>query len=301
MGHIVERLRDFIRARQNNRILRLSFPHGDGPQCEFVVEALEASEGLSRDFEFPVEILSSNPNIQLKDIQGKLLSIELVQQGGTLRYFSGYCFSFRLKKAENIAFYEAKLGPWLKFLSLRKDCYLFHNTNLRRQTESIFGDYGVYPVWDCKIYGDDKEMTEACQFNETDGNYLHRRWESAGIYYHYEHDDKGHKLVLADDSTRAPAIEGDPEVRFHAHVGGAQEEDAISEWSAVRFVQLQPASAAGDETVPSGRSAKHIKGTLFTHGQQGVGYEHQNSYAEPEVLASMLYSIVQIAKLARWS
>jgi type VI secretion system secreted protein VgrG len=237
MGHIVERLRDLIRARQNNRILRLSFPHGDGPQCEFVVEALEASEGLSRDFEFTVEILSSNPNIQLKDIQGKLLSIELVQQGGTLRYFSGYCFSFRLKKAENIAFYEAKLGPWLKFLSLRKDCYLFHNTNLRRQTESIFGDYGVYPVWDCKIYGDDKEMTEACQFNETDGNYLHRRWESAGIYYHYEHDDKGHKLVLADDSTRAPAIEGDPEVRFHAHVGGAQEEDAISEWSAVRFVQ----------------------------------------------------------------
>lgn len=240
MGDIVDSLRDLIKARQNNRILRLSFPNNDGPQCEFLVEALEAFEGLSRDFEFTVEILSNNPNIQLKDIQGKLLSIELVQQGGTLRFFSGYCFSFRLKKAENIAFYEAKLGPWLKFLSLRKDCYLFHNANLRRQTESIFSDYGAYAVWDCRIYGEDKAMTDACQFNETDGNYLHRRWESAGIYYHYEHDDQGHKLVLADDSTRAQTIDGDPEIRFHAHVGGAQEADAISEWSSVRFIH--PAS-----------------------------------------------------------
>ena len=66
-------------------------------------------------------------------------------------------------------------------------------------------------------------------------------------------------------------------------------------------LQLQPASAAGDETVPSNRSAKHINGTLFTHGAEGKGYEHQNSYADPQVLASMLYSIVQIAKTARWA
>lgn len=240
MGNVVESLRDLIRARQNNRILRLFFPNDDGPRCEFVVETLDASEGLSRDFEFTIEILSNNAKIELKDIQGKLLSVELVQQGGTLRYFSGYCFSFRLKKAENIAFYEAKLGPWLRFLCLRKDSFLFHNATLRRQTESIFSDYGAHAVWDYKVYGEDKAMTDACQFNETDGNYLHRRWESAGIHYHYEHDDKGHKLVLADDSTRAAAIDGDSEIRFHAHVGGAQEEDAISEWSSVRVIK--PAS-----------------------------------------------------------
>ena len=66
-------------------------------------------------------------------------------------------------------------------------------------------------------------------------------------------------------------------------------------------LQLQPASAAGDETVPSDRSAKHISGTLFMHGGEGKGYEHQNSYADPHVLASMLYSIVQIAKTAKWA
>jgi type VI secretion system secreted protein VgrG len=239
MGNVVDSLIDLISARQNNRILRLSFPNNDGPRCEFVVEALDAVEGLSRDFEFTIEILSDNAKLALKDLQGKLLSVELVQKGGTLRYFSGYCFSFRLKKAENIAFYEAKLGPWLRYLSLRRDNYLFHEMNLRQQTASIFSDYSTHAVWDFKVFGDDVAMTDACQFDETDSNYLHRRWEAAGIHYYYEHDAKGHKLVLADDSTRAVAVDGDPEIRFHLH-GGAQEEDAISEWSPVRFIE--PAS-----------------------------------------------------------
>jgi type VI secretion system secreted protein VgrG len=239
MGNVVERLKDLVSARQNNRILRLSFPNNDGPRCEFVVEKLEAFESMSRDFEFTIEILSNNATLELKDLQGKLLSVELVQKRGTLRYFSGYCFSFCLKKAENIAFYEAKLAPWLRYLTLRKDSYLFHEANLRKQTGSIFSDYGAHPVWDFKVFGDDVAMTDACQFNETDSNYLHRRWEAAGMHYYYEHDATGHKLVLGDDSTRAEPIEGDPAIRFHLH-GGAEEEDAISEWSPVRYIE--PAS-----------------------------------------------------------
>ncbi|MDO8071971.1 hypothetical protein O3299_10545 [Janthinobacterium sp. SUN176] len=67
-------------------------------------------------------------------------------------------------------------------------------------------------------------------------------------------------------------------------------------------LKLQPASARGDGTVPSDRSAQHITGTLFVHGTtEATGYEHQNSYTDPNVLASMLYSIVQIAKNAKWS
>jgi hypothetical protein len=64
-------------------------------------------------------------------------------------------------------------------------------------------------------------------------------------------------------------------------------------------LRLQPANAPGDETVPSSRSAKHIVGNHFVH-EKDKGYEHQDSYADPQVLASMMYSIVQIAKSAKW-
>jgi hypothetical protein len=66
-------------------------------------------------------------------------------------------------------------------------------------------------------------------------------------------------------------------------------------------LKLQPADAAGDETVPAERSAQKIGGTLFSHGNvKGSGYEHQGSYAHPHVLTSMLYSIVKIAATAKW-
>jgi hypothetical protein len=69
----------------------------------------------------------------------------------------------------------------------------------------------------------------------------------------------------------------------------------------VLTLKLQPGDAAGDETVPAERSARKITGTLFQHGQaKGSGYEHQDSYAHPHVLASMLHSIVKIATTAKW-
>lgn len=278
MGNVVDSLKDLISARQNNRILRLSFPNNDGPQCEFVVEKLDAFESMSRDFEFTIEILSDNAKLELKHIQGKLLSVELVQKGGTLRYFSGYCFSFRLKKAENIAFYEAKLAPWLRYLSLRKDSYLFHDANLRQQTASIFSDYGAHAVWDFQVYGEDAAMTDACQFNETDSNYLHRRWEAAGMHYYYEHHEKGHKLVLGDDSTRAVPIDGDPEIRFHLH-GGAEEEDAISEWSPVRFIEPSSVTLRAFDF----KRPEPVEISLPTLNQQGgvlnvESYEYAGAY-----------------------
>lgn len=64
---------------------------------------------------------------------------------------------------------------------------------------------------------------------------------------------------------------------------------------------LQGVDAAGDETVPAERSASKIKGTLFWHGKdKKSGYEHQNSYSHPFVVATMLNSIVKMALTADW-
>ncbi|QBE63216.1 esterase/lipase family protein [Pseudoduganella lutea] len=64
---------------------------------------------------------------------------------------------------------------------------------------------------------------------------------------------------------------------------------------------IQP-NSEGDETVPGKRSASQLPGNHFVHGRvEGKGYEHQNSYSDNEVQASLLYSIVQIAKTAKWN
>ncbi|APW38761.1 hypothetical protein RD110_17400 [Rhodoferax koreense] len=71
--------------------------------------------------------------------------------------------------------------------------------------------------------------------------------------------------------------------------------------SRVLTLQRQHAAEAGDETVPSERSARHIvSDNCFEHGIDKSGYEHQNSYADGQVAASTLYAIVQIAKNDKW-
>ncbi|MET3129760.1 type VI secretion system secreted protein VgrG, partial [Oxalobacteraceae bacterium GrIS 1.11] len=235
MSNALSSLKDLVSARQHKRILRLSFPNNDGPQCEFVVNKLDAFEGLSRDFEFTIEILANDSTLALKDLQGKLMSVEMVQQGGTLRYFSGYCFSFRLKRAGNITFYEARLSPWLKYLSLRNDSYIFHNKTLSKQATDIFGDYAGIAKWELRHCADQEPMTEAVQYNESDHNYLNRRWEAAGIHHFYEHNAKGHVLIISANSTRAEPIDGNSDILFHRHAGST-EENSISDWSPVRHI-----------------------------------------------------------------
>ncbi|AMO93989.1 rhs element Vgr family protein [Collimonas fungivorans] len=232
-------------GRQHGRILRLSFPHDDGPQAQLLVNKLDGIESLSRDFEFNVELISDDPALALKDLQGKLFSVELVRADGSLRYFSGFCFEFRLTRTDGaITFYQTKLGPWLQYLRLRKDNYIFHGKTLREQTENIFSDYGTHPDWDFQVRGEDAVMTDACQFGESDHNYLHRRWEAAGWSYWYEHTEKGHKLILTDDTTRAAAVDNGPDIRFQRH-GGATEEDGIGDWSPVRQIVPGNVTLAG--------------------------------------------------------
>lgn len=242
MGH-AQALLDALQSggsRQHNRILRLSFPHDDGPEAQLLVNRLDAVESLSRDFSFTVDLLSDTPDLALKDLQGKLFCVALVRGDGSLRYFTGFCYSFRLQRTDGgVSFYQAQLGPWLQHLRLRVDNYIFHSKTLREQLDSIFSDYGVLPNWDFRVSGEDPIMTDAIQFGESDHNYIHRRLEAAGLLYHYEHTDKGHKLVITDDSTRAAPIDGDEEIRFQRH-GGAIEEDGIGEFSAVR--QIVPGS-----------------------------------------------------------
>lgn len=279
MSYSPRSIHDLIYGRQYNRILRLSFPNNDRPSAQFVVNKIDATESLSRNFEFTVELLSDESRIALKEMQGKLLSVELVRGDGSLRYFSGYVFSFRRQHSDGgMTFYEAKLGPWLKFLSLRKDNYLFHNKTLREQTEIIFRDYSIYPQWDWRVTSDDPVMTTACQFDETDFNYLSRRWETAGWYYWYEHDATGHKLVVGSDSTRATALDGGAEVRFHGE-GGAIEEDAIDQWSPVR--QTMPSSVALNSF--NFKGPRPSNATIPTLNQQGQvpemeSYEYSGAY-----------------------
>ncbi len=209
-------------AGQASRLLRLEFPKEDGPEgVTLVANQLSARESLGRDFEFRVQIMADSPDIELKDVIGRMVTVAQERQdGGEPRYYNGYVFDFaKIRDDAGYTYYEMLLLPWLAFLRYRQDNYLFHGMNVAKQTADIFEDYDMRD-WETVNLGDDPDMTDAAQFSESDYNYLHRRWEALGWTYWYEHRRDGHTLKLCGDSTLVEPIDGaSPEVSWHGRSG----------------------------------------------------------------------------------
>lgn len=227
---------------QHNRLMRMTFPHEDGPaNAVMLVNTVRMREELSRDFRIDVEVLSDDARIPLKSMMGRMVTIALVRENGTLRYMNGYVGTFRFVRTDGgFAYYKMILQPWLAFAKLRKDNVSFHNRSVIELTEATFARYRQHD-WRSRLSldYDDKKLTCANQHNETDYNHLHRRWEGAGLYYNYEHRADGHTLILSDNSTQAEPIDAshmmdEPDLMHFRAQAGAEEADGIHDWQAVR-------------------------------------------------------------------
>jgi type VI secretion system secreted protein VgrG len=224
---------------QHNRLMRLEFPYQDGPQTAILlVNTLHAHEEVSRSFRFDVEVLSDDARIPLKVMMAKMVTISLVREDGSLRYFNGYVTEFRFLRTDGgFAFYHMVLEPWLAFARLRKDSVSFHEKSVREITEETLKHYRQAD-WHMNIAADDPRLTVANQYNETDYNHLHRRWEALGLHYWYEHRFDGHTLMLSDQSLLAEPIDAttldDTDVIPFRDKSGSLEDDGIREWTAVR-------------------------------------------------------------------
>lgn len=224
---------------QHNRLLRMEFPFQDGPQTAILLpNTFHGREEVSRGFRFDVEVLSDDARIPLKKLMGKMVTISLVREDGSLRYFNGHITEFRFLRTDGgFAFYHMVLEPWLAFTRLRKDNVSFHGKSVREITEATLKHYRQAD-WHMHIYEEDPRLTVANQHNETDYNHLHRRWEALGLHYWYEHRFDGHTLMLSDKTFLVEPIDatghGEPDVIPFRDKGGSMEDDGIRQWTAVR-------------------------------------------------------------------
>jgi type VI secretion system secreted protein VgrG len=225
---------------QTRRLLTLTFPRGDGPpDTVMLANMLHAREELSRDFCFHVEVLSDDARIALNDVMAKMVTIALAREDGSLRYFNGYVTEFRFIKTDGgFAYYGMRLEPWLAYAKLRTDSVSNHQRSVIELTEATFRHYPQRD-WGHRLYDADPRLTCANQYNETDHNHLHRRWEALGLHTWYEHRADGHTLWIGDNTCMAAPIDAGVDLDHPQQIpfrseAGAQEDDSIHRWQAVR-------------------------------------------------------------------
>jgi type VI secretion system secreted protein VgrG len=182
-----------------SRLLQFSSPLG---KDVLLIESIEGAEGISRLFEYHVELLAAvATTIDPKALVGNRVTAGIVLNDvqGT-RWINGIVASFE-QCAGDMEFniYRARIVPALWQLTLVANCRVFQNKSVMDIVKSVIGDYGL-SISDktSKIY---KPLDYCTQYSESDFHFVSRLLEENGIFYWFDHTDQDHTIVFADGRT----------------------------------------------------------------------------------------------------
>ncbi len=221
--------------KQDDRIGKLKTPLGEDT---LVLSHLNAVEALSELFEFRVEAISEDANVNFNATLGLGATVAFKANDGSDRYFNGVMTEARWAGThQDLHVYQILLRPWLWLLTRTSDCRIFHNLTPIAIIKQVFTDRGFSDFRDATT-GSPPTLEYCVQYRETDFNFVCRLMEEYGVYYFFEHTDGKHELVLADGRSSHKAIPGLASLPYVPVVQvGRQDFQYVEEWSRGRRAQ----------------------------------------------------------------
>jgi len=200
--------------------------------------AMHIREELGRLGEWQVDLLSARGDINLDEILGKNVTVNLAMQEDGIRHFNGYVTRF----AQGGMYgryhrYVAEVRPWLWFLTRTADCRIFQEMTVPDILKAVFAEE---PTNDFKLEltNSYRKWTYCVQYRETDFNFVSRLMEHEGIYYYVRHTDGHNTLVLTDSTSKHAPAAGYEKVKFIAPDKLARPElEHVSSWEFSREIQ----------------------------------------------------------------
>ena len=178
-------------------------------------------EGLSKPYEIGIHFsVAGTEFIDLRDaVYSKaVLAIDL---GTAAKPFSfgGVLREVRLVRAvEGNALYFAKLVPHLWQLSLTKHSRIFTKKSLIEVIEAVLDEGGV-AEYELRLEGTFDKEDHITQYKESNLAFIERWMEREGLYYFFEQEDDGEKLVITNSKASHDSLRLLP-VRYHPLSGG---------------------------------------------------------------------------------
>lgn len=206
-----------------------------GPNV-LLLENLEGDEGISRPFEYQLYMLSENDSISAKDLIRKPVHVEIDLAGGSgQRIIHGRVSDFiQLGRRQVFTAYQAKVRPWLWFLSLWKDCKIFQKMTVPDIVEKVFKDHS-FTDFTLKLFGSYPERDYCVQYRESSFDFVSRLFEEEGIFYFFEHTTSKHQLIITDDKAGCQVCPNQKTARISAMTASFLDDDVID--GADRFVR----------------------------------------------------------------
>lgn len=198
---------------------------------------MEGFDEISGCFRYELGMVSKDISIKAEAILGTPVTIT-VRTDGAKRYFHGIVAEFAFHEyREDYAHYRAVLRPWLWFLTNRSDNRIFQKKSVVEIIEEVFKPHAHVKV-EKRLKKSYPPRDYCVQYRETDLNFVQRLMEHEGIFYHFDHADSEHTLVLSDANASVRDAEGFETVKFRNESGNViGQDDVIAELLPRAFVR----------------------------------------------------------------
>ena len=218
---------------QDHKLIAIDTPL---EQDALLLSRFSGNEGMSRLFEFELELFSENHAIDFKQIIGKGVTIRVKLSDGNERFFHGIISRFSQKsgmpekgsEAPKFSLYTATMVPSLWMLTRTVDSRIFQNKSVPDIIEQIFNDQ-QFTDYELKLSGSYDTKEYCVQYHETDFNFVSRLMEQEGIFYFFKHEDKKHTLIVADSANENQPCPNQKDVTYKVDNAGFDSEDRINE------------------------------------------------------------------------
>lgn len=173
------------------------------PTDTFGVVSFHGTEGISKPYEFDINLVSENPSIDLEAIMQQKVRFIIHREERDDVVYNGMLASFeQLQRVDDYTFYRAHLVPKLWWLSITEHLQVILNKSVPDIISDVLKDGGFSSTgFELRLMNTYDPIEYVCQYGESHLNFISRWCEKDGIYYYFEQMPKGERVVFTDIST----------------------------------------------------------------------------------------------------
>ena len=219
--------------------VKCSLPPDASGECPLILRQMQAKETLSQPFEYDVELLSEQDDIDPNKLLGEPMTVSIrMPEEGQVRHFNGIVSSFVYRgRAEGNSQYRAILRPWIWLLSRNFDCRIFQEMTAIEIFEKVCRETHGFSDFRLSLTEQYRTREYCVQYRESDLAYVSRLLEEEGVFYYFEHTEEKHTLVLADANSAFPDVAGNKDIPYRAPGEAQVSLEHIEAWRVAHEVE----------------------------------------------------------------
>ncbi|WP_176081232.1 type VI secretion system Vgr family protein [Paraburkholderia tropica] len=252
---------------QTDRLIKLDTPLGDNV---LLPQRAVGHARMGRDYGFMLDVVSTNENVELKQLIAQPVTLWLQQADQTYLPHHGYAHTARRLGADGgLTSYQLEFASWQHFLRYRSDARIWQDKTADAILTDVFNAHSQARGAFRFAIQNALPTRSFCVQYESDWNFCQRIMESEGLFSYFEQaaDGKSHTVVITDNIDALPAL-NPQSVNFYRS-GVNSETNALVQWSGTRTLQSVTLTTRTFDYKSPGTVANPKGTSVPTHANQG--------------------------------